>query len=121
MNDHREYRRIAANVRVKFSGPRLEKAAQTYMEGIAENLGRHGIFVSTDRPCPVGSLVTVEFDVHPGDTPIPISAKALVRWSSRWKKPHGMGLLLVEFEHVGEDNFAQWLEELYELEERVSD
>ncbi|MCD4829097.1 MAG: PilZ domain-containing protein [Candidatus Cloacimonetes bacterium] len=120
MSDKREYHRIASDIRVRYLGPRVGKRTQEYLAGIAGNLGRHGIFVATKHPCPVGSIITIEFDGE-DNRPMPLRAKALVRWANRWKKPRGMGLLLVEFEGVDKEDFARWITELYEREERAGD
>ena len=115
MHDKREYRRIATDISIRYHGPKLEKRAQEYLEGVAENLGRHGLFVATRHPCPVGTVISIEFQVS--GRVLPLRAKALVRWVSKWKKPRGMGLLIIEFEGVEESEFVRWLTELYEQEE----
>ncbi len=120
----REYRRVAANVNIRFSGiahgKPLDKPSFEYMEGIAQNFGPHGIFVETDQPFPKGSLVILDFDLtNHANEPENVRAKALVKWIQKWHKPHGMGLLVVEFEGVSQRNFAKWLTDLYEKEEEA--
>ncbi len=120
----REYRRVAANVNIRFSGmfqgKPLDKPSFEYMEGVAQNFGPHGIFVETDQPFPKGSLVVLDFDLLNEDQEMEkIRARALVKWVQKWQKPHGMGLLLVEFEGVSQRSFARWITQLYEKEEEA--
>ena len=117
MIEKREYRRIASDLRVRFVEPKVSKETLHYLEGVAENIGRHGLFVSTKRPCPIGSIVSIEFEE--GEQTIPLRAKALVRWVNHWKAPRGMGLLIIEYEGVAEAEFARWLTVLYANEERA--
>ena len=115
--ERRRYRRVAAGVRVYYGGEPLDRRERKYLEGVAADLSLGGMFLATDHPLPPGSLVWLELQPRPrageeDDGEQGIRAKAVVRWSRRWRKPHGMGLEFVEFEGLGQRELATVMERL---------
>lgn len=118
VKEHRDYRRLPSNINVRVAHEPMDKETRDYLTAVAENFGEHGVFIATDRPLPVGTIVVIELNLESEDlNREPVRAKAVVRWRNRWRNPRGMGLLFIEFEGLGENNFLEWLTRLYELEE----
>ena len=113
MTDQRSYRRVAAGVRVVCSSTPIDRQAREYLEGIAENLSVGGLFLATPDPLPAGSVVALQFFID-GDEAEPVRARAVVRWSRRWRRPRGMGLQFVDFEGLGERRVESWVEAVLE-------
>lgn len=115
--DKRRYRRMAAGTRVVYGGGPLDRRERDYLEGVADNVSLGGMFIATDHPMPEGSIVWLEFQPRArageaaGDE-LPIRARAVVRWRSRWRKPRGMGIEFVEFEGLGERELSEIIERL---------
>jgi len=117
--EQRRYPRVTAGVRVLYRGDPLERRERQYLQGIAADLSLGGMFLATDRPLPVGSLVRLEFQpgVGPGENPaeeMAVTAQAVVRWRRRWRRPRGMGLEFVEFEGLGRHELAAVVARLLE-------
>ncbi len=108
--DRRRYPRVAAGVRVTFGGEPLDRREREYLEGVAADLSLGGMFLATGHLLSPGSLVWLEFQPRPRagevDEAQGIRAKAVVRWTRRWRKPRGMGLEFVEFEGLGQRELA---------------
>jgi hypothetical protein len=107
----REYRRIAAGVRVVYSGQRLRRPEQSYLTGVADNVSLGGMFLATRQTFKPGMLITLEFHApwQMEDGP-PVRARALVCWRRRWRQPQGMGLRFVDFEGLGQRRLETWLQ-----------
>ena len=110
-DDRRQYRRVAAGVRVGFQREDMDANASEYLQGVAENCGLGGMFLATSHLFPKGSVVVlaIEREGQPA-----VEARAVVRWVNRWSRPHGMGLEFIEFEGLGERNIEDWLNEVFE-------
>jgi hypothetical protein len=102
--------RIGTNVSVRFEKEQLDRKSRKQLVGIAENCSLGGMYLSSDEVFPEGSVLTLEFEVesHNSGTSI-IEARAVVRWSSRWGSPKGMGLEFIEFAGPGGSSFADWM------------
>lgn len=107
--DLRNYRRVAAGVRVVCSSAPVDRQAREYLEGIAENVSLGGLFIATPDPLPVGNVAMLQFYLD-GEDAEPVRAKAIVRWSRRWRRPRGMGLQFVEFEGLGWRRVESWID-----------
>ena len=113
MPDLRNFHRVAAGVRVVCSSTPIDRQARSYLVGVAENLSLGGLFLATTDPLPEGSLAELQFYLA-GAKADPVRARAIVRWSRRWRRPRGMGLQFVEIEGLGEREVASWIEGVLE-------
>ncbi len=87
--------RVAAPLEVRF------RTAGQFLVSYCLNLSRGGLFVTTERPLPVGALVTLDFHV-PG-LPERKQLEARVRWvraAEDESGPPGMGLQIERIDEV---------------------
>ena len=59
--EKRKFKRIASNVRVGFRKQDTDKETEDYFQGIAEDCGLSGMFLTTEHLMPKGSIVTLNF------------------------------------------------------------
>lgn len=115
--DRRRYPRLKAGVRVLYEGLRPSPTERQYLSGVAEDLSLSGMFLSSEHPFPPGTLLTLEFrtpDMSPEE--LPVCARALVRWRSRWGACRGMGISFVELEGIGRQRIQSWLDRVLSQE-----
>ena len=113
--EKREFKRIARNVRVGFRKQQADRETEDYFQGIAEDCGLSGMFLTTEHLMSKGSIVSLSFQFtdSEGET-VTIQAQAVVRWTQRFRKPKGMGLEFFEFSGLGDRNFEECLQQLLE-------
>lgn len=109
--DHRKYRRAASGVSINFQLDRPDAASRDYYSGLVENYSYGGLFVATDAQLSVGDLLHLAIDV---DGEPPFEARALVRWTRRWRRPRGAGVEFIDFDHLGEREIGDVLTRLFE-------
>ena len=111
--EQRKFKRVASNVRVGFSKQQVDKGTEEYFQGIAEDCGLSGMFLTTEHLMPKGSLVSLDFQfIDKEGEKVTIQAQAVVRWTQRFRKPKGMGLEFFEFNGLEDRDFEQCLEQL---------
>lgn len=111
--DRRRYPRLKTGVRVLYQGLPATPIQQEYLSGVTGDLSLGGMFLSSENPFPVGTLLILEIRT-PSMSPEepPVCARALVRWRRRWGGQKGMGLSFVELEGVDRQRLQEWLESL---------
>lgn len=99
--EQRQHNRISTNVSVEFFQDAVNGDTQRYLQGIAENCGLGGMFIATDRPFLVGSVIWLVFHKE-GDPTMsdPIYVHAIVRWVQTAVQPYGMGVKFVEIKGI---------------------
>ncbi len=112
---HQEKRthRIRPGVAVRFIGKSIDRTTRHYLDGVVENCGLGGMFISTDHPFPKGNLITLDFRVNSeskGSTPV--RARGIVRWVQRRTGDRGMGIEFMEFERLGDRVFSDWIKKV---------
>lgn len=120
LHQKRKTHRIRPGVAVRFFGEPIAKTKRQYLDGIVENCGLGGMFISIDHPFPKGSLITLEFRIKSESRNLePVKAKGIVRWVRRRTGDQGMGIAFIEFEGLGDRVFSDWIRKvLKEPEEK---
>ena len=109
----RKTHRIRPGVAVRFFGEPIDRTKRQYLDGVVENCGLGGMFISTDRPFPKGSLVTLEFRIKSESRDLdPVKAQGIVRWVRRRTGDRGMGIAFIEFEGLGDRVFSDWIKKV---------
>lgn len=103
----RRYRRIPAELSVS-----VRKRSATPVETAAilskiRDIGENGVFVSTDDPMGIGSIVELNFALQ-GDAGM-IHAFGLVRWVAEPPLTPGMGVQFVEVDGIGVESLREYL------------
>ena len=116
----RKTHRIRPGVAVRFFGEPIDRTKRQYLDGVVENCGLGGMFISTDRPFPKGSLVTLDFRIKSESRDLdPVKAQGIVRWVRRRTGDRGMGIAFIEFQGLGDRVFSDWIRKvLKEPEEK---
>ena len=109
--DKRRYPRVPSTTRIRWRPVDLSHEAQHYLAGLAENSSFGGMFLVTDEPLRKGTLIEIAFTVS--DEP-PITARALVQWVRRFRKPSGVGLKFVEFSGLGDREFQALIASVFQ-------
>lgn len=119
-NQRRKTHRIRPGVAVRFIGESIDKMTRHYLDGVVENCGLGGMFISTDHPFPKGSLITLDFRIDSESRELtPVRAQGIVRWVKRRTGNRGMGIEFIEFQGLGDRVFADWIKKVLD-EPRVS-
>ncbi len=111
-DEKREFKRVATDVLVRFSEQDVDKLTQEYLQGVAKDCGLSGMFLATDHLLSKGSVVTLNFFFFDEGEEVNIQAKAIVRWTQRFRRPKGMGLEFFEFKGLKGRDFEQCLAQL---------
>ena len=106
--DNRKYPRVAPRVNFSAKVQHIDKGDRDYFEGLVEDVSHGGMFIEISRPFPKGSLVVIKFHSKIENCESAVTAKGLVRWTRKWKKPHGMGVDFIEFEGLGNTPAEEW-------------
>ncbi len=112
--DNRKYRRVAGSAHIDFHLEHSDAATREYYSGLVENYSFGGMFITSDVPMSVGDVVYLRIEI---DGEAPIQARALVRWTRRWKKPRGAGVEFVDFDALGDRDIGEIMDRLFESEE----
>lgn len=111
-DNKRKFKRSATNVLVRFKEENLDKQTKHYLDGVAQDYGRGGIFIATDKPMNKGSVVFLDFLFLDEGKEVHIQAKAIVRWTRIFRKPKGMGVEFYDFTGLEGIDFEEYLEKL---------
>ena len=85
--------------------------ARRYLSGLAENYSFSGKFLGTQKHLGKGDVVELSFRVPGGP---PATARAVVRWAWRVRKPTGVGLEFIEFDRIGDWDFHVLVESIFD-------
>lgn len=106
-NDYpREFKRAHCEIKMEY------RTAESFMEAYMMQVGKGGLFIQYDDPLPMGTEITVSFNL-PGDPDV-IMAKGRVVW--RMENPHhdvfdiGMGIKFTDIsatDRLKIDNFVK--------------
>lgn len=107
-DENRKYSRVSPDVNFSVMLNHIDKDDLKYFEGMIENIGLGGMFVEMDHPFSKGNMVTIQFKMVKEGVEQPVIAKGLVRWTQKWKRPHGMGVDFIEFDGLGKNSFKEW-------------
>jgi hypothetical protein len=109
----RKFKRSATNVLVKFKKEDdIDSKTKHYLQGIAKDSGMGGIFIATDNLMDKGSVISLDFLFLEDGKEVNVQAKAIVRWTQRFRKPKGMGVEFYEFTGLAGVGFEKYLEKL---------
>jgi hypothetical protein len=84
------------------------KEDREYYEALIEDVSLGGMFIEIARPFPKGSVVAIQFKSKTGKDGRHVTAKGLVRWTRKWRRPHGMGIDFIEFEGLADTPAEEW-------------
>lgn len=102
------YSRVSPGVNFSAMVQPTNKVDREYYEGLIEDVSLGGIFIEIARPFPKGSVVDIKFKSRMKNDDRPVIAKGLIRWTRKWKKPHGMGIDFIEFNGLGTTPYKEW-------------
>jgi hypothetical protein len=102
------YSRVSPGVDFSAMVKPTNKVDREYFEGLIEDVSLGGMFIEIARPFPKGSVVDIRFKSRVENEDRPVIAKGLIRWTRKWKKPHGMGIDFIEFNGLGATPFNEW-------------
>lgn len=109
----RKTHRIRPGVAVRFFGEPIDRTKRQYLDGVVENCGLGGMFISTDRPFPKGTLITMDFRIESESKELtPVRARGIVRWVQRRAGDRGVGIEFMEFERLGDRVFSDWIKKV---------
>ena len=106
--ENRKYPRVAPRVNFSVMVQHVDKGDRDYFEGLIEDVSHGGMFIEIGHPFPKGSLVVIQFQSKIEKNEKPVTARGLVRWTRKWKRPHGMGIDFIEFEGLGNTPAEEW-------------
>ncbi len=86
----------------------INKGDRKYYEGLIEDVSLGGMFIEIARPFPKGSIVSIKFKSETENDGRSVTAKGLVRWTRKWRRPHGMGIGFIEFDGLRTTPFKEW-------------
>ncbi len=113
VNIKRKSCRIRPGVAVRFMGESIAKTKREYLDGVVENCGLGGMFISSDHLFPKGSLITMDFRIDSESKNLtPVSAQGIVRWVQRRNGDRGMGIAFIEFQGLGDRVFSEWIKKV---------
>lgn len=93
------------------------KRGREYYEVLIENVSHEGMFVEIGHPFPKGSLVVIQFQSKIDKDEKPVTAKGLVRWTRKWRRPHGMGIDFIEFEGLADTPAEEWFRKHFQQQQ----
>jgi len=112
-DNKRKFKRSATNVLVKYREVEdMDRSTRQYLHAIAKDYGVGGIFLATDNPMEKGSVISLDFLLLEDGKEVTIQAKAIVRWTQRFRKPKGMGVKFYDFTGLDGMDVEQCLEKL---------
>jgi uncharacterized protein (TIGR02266 family) len=114
--ERREFRRLAAGVRVRYHEMSVRRTEREYLRGISGDVSLGGMFIASRHTFPVGTPIVLEFHARGEGGSAPVRARAVVCWRRRWLGPRGMGVRFVEFEFLGQRRLESWLDTVLEPE-----
>lgn len=111
--DRRVHPRSATDIVVQFCEESEAGTTHQYRKGTVENCSAGGMYIITEDPAPRGSVLRLRFSLGSRkDTPLPIQARAMVRWVRYVSQPHGMGIEFLGFEGIDAQDFREWITSL---------
>lgn len=112
--EKRRCERVSPRVNLFVMIHHIDKRDREYYEGLIEDVSHAGIFVEIDHPFPKGSLVTIQFQSKIEKDERLVTAKGLVCWTQKWKRPHGMGINFIEFEGLKNTPLEEWFKKHFQ-------
>jgi type IV pilus assembly protein PilZ len=91
-DERRRSERVALVVRVDY------QTVDEFFSEFARNINEGGIFVETDRPQAVGSVVSLQFQLPGSDDPVEVPGRVVRTALAIGDEPAGMG---IEFDDLG--------------------
>lgn len=114
-DNKRKFKRSATDVLVKYRKEEdIDKNTKDYLHGIAKDYGMGGIFLATDNPMEKGSVISLDFLLLDEGKEINVQAKAIVRWTQKFRKPKGMGVQFYDFSGLEGLDIEQCFEKLFQ-------
>lgn len=104
----RGYSRVSPGVNFSAMVQHTSKGDREYYEALIEDVSLGGMFIEIARPFPKGSVVAIQFKSKTGKDGRHVTAKGLVRWTRKWRRPHGMGIDFIEFEGLADTPAEEW-------------
>ncbi len=114
--ENRKYPRVAPRVNFRVMVQHIDKEDREYYKGLIEDVSHGGMFIEIDHPFPKGSMVVIQFQSKIEKDEKPVTAKGLVCWTKRWKRPHGMGIDFIEFDGLEGTPAEEWSRKHFQLE-----
>lgn len=105
----RRYKRFPLDVQVTVSRQVPTKEQANLILSKLKDISENGAYVVMDPPFPVGTLLTVEFDL--AQKGARLKAVGLVRWTQTDKPPVGMGVQFLEVSTLDKNQLKQFVEE----------
>ncbi len=115
-SENRKYSRVSPGVNFSVMVEHADRGDKEYYEGIIEDVSLGGMFIEIGHPFPKGSIVTIQFKSKIEKDERPVTAKGLIRWTRKWKQPHGMGIDFIEFDGLGSTPFEEWFKKHFQQE-----
>ncbi len=91
-DDHRKDSRLPAELKVDY------RSGGHFVTDYSANVSRHGLFIQTSHPLPVGEKVRIRLQLPDGEAPFALDG--VVKWTAgvrdRDRHPPGMGVEFVD-------------------------
>ncbi len=110
------YSRVSSGVNFSAMVERTNKGDREYYEGLIEDVSLGGMFIEIGQPFPKGSIVAIQFESETGKEERPVTARGMIRWTQKWKRPHGMGIDFIEFNGLGNTPYNEWFKKHFRQE-----
>ncbi len=117
IENRRRYSRISPDDNFSVMVQHTNNGDREYYEGIIEDISYDGMFIEIDHhPFPKGCMVGIQFKTKIEKDERPVTAKVMIRWTRKWKRPHGMGIDFIEFDGLGSTPFEEWFKNHFRQE-----
>jgi len=110
----RGYSRVSSGVNFSAMVEHTNKGDREYYEDIIEDVSLGGMFIEIGHPFPKGSIVSIQFKSKTGKDDRPVTARGMIRWTQKWKRPHGMGIDFIEFDGLGNTPYDEWFKKHFQ-------
>ncbi len=108
-DEKRIHSRTMADIVVEFCEDSENSTNQQYQKGLVENCSAGGMYITTEIPATRGSTIRLKFSLGSSEViPLPVQARAVVRWVRYVSQPHGMGVEFLEFKGIDAMDFKEW-------------
>lgn len=107
--DNRRYKRLRADLDVKFENISMTQDQVNCLEGVIDNISIGGVFIKTRHPFPINTIMKLEFDV-PGQNKT-VKAVGMVRWIGKSDDTRGMGIRFIKVTTTDKVSIHQYVEE----------
>jgi hypothetical protein len=110
----RGYPRVSPGINFSVMVKHTHKRDREYYKGIIEDVSLEGMFIEIDHPFPKDNVVIIKFQSQIEKDEKPVTAKGLVRWTRKWRRPHGMGIDFIEFEGLEDSPVDEWFKKHFQ-------